>query len=176
MHRLTTLAALLLALPIAGSAATVSFSSTSYPTSSFGPGGVVSADLNRDGRPDMIIADTQGPNVGVSVFMATTPGHFGAERMYLITTATKPDSPLAADLNGDGSLDLILRDWHVSVLHILWNNGDGTFRTGPDVAIGNPATSFDLGDFNHDGKLDVAAIECTNGFTTRCYLNVYLGH
>ena len=172
MHRLTTLAALLLALPIAGSAATVSFSSTSYPTSSFGPGGVVSADLNRDGRPDMIIADTQGPNVGVSVFMATTPGHFGAERMYLLTTATNPDSPLAADLNGDGSLDLILRDWHVAQLHILWNNGDGTFRTGPDVAIGNPATSFDLGDFNHDGKLDLAATEC--GST--CFLNVYLGH
>ena len=172
MPRLFALAALLFALPGVSSAATVSFSSTSYPTSSFGPGGVVSADVNRDGRPDMIIADSQGPSVGVSVFLATTPGHFGAEKMYTIATATNPDSPLAADLNGDGSLDLILSDWHVAVLHVLWNNGNGTFRAGPDVPISNPATSFDLGDFNHDGKLDVATTECGGA----CYLNVYLGH
>jgi len=172
MPYIIRLAALFLALSGASFAATVSFSSTSYPTSSFGPGGVLSADLNRDGWPDMIVADTQGPAVGVSVFLATAPGHFGAEQTYSIATATNPESPLAADLNGDGSLDLILRDWHVAVLHILWNNGDGTFRIGPDVPIGNPATSFDLGDFNHDGKLDVAATECGNA----CYLNVYLGH
>ncbi len=109
--------------------------------------------------------------MGVSVFLATAPGHFGAEQTYSIATATNPDSPLAADLNGNGSLDLILRDWHVAALHVLWNNGDGTFRTGPDVPTGNPVTSFELGDFNHDGKLDVAATECGNA----CYLNVYLG-
>src|SRR4051794_14158157 len=101
-----------LALCAAAEAATVSFSSTSYNTTSGGPGGVVSADMNRDGLPDMIIADTQGPNVGVSVFLATTPGHFGAETMYPISTATNPDQPRAADLNGDGSLDLILNEWH----------------------------------------------------------------
>ena len=96
--------------------------------------------MNRDGLPDMIIADTQGPTVGVSVFLATTPGHFGAEKMYTLSTATNPDLPLAADLNGDGSLDIILRDWHVATLHVLWNNGDGTLRTGPDVPLTEPAT------------------------------------
>src|SRR5438477_9627681 len=138
MRRRIGLAIVVLVFCAAAIAATVSFSSNTYNTSSFGPGQMVSADVNRDGLPDMIIADTQVPAVGVSVFLATTPGHFGAEKMYVILTATNPDLPLAADLNGDGSLDLILRDWHVSVLHILWNNGSGTFRVGPDVPLRNP--------------------------------------
>src|SRR5437899_1983235 len=131
MHRQAHLLIVVLASCAAAIAATVSFSASIYNTNSFGPGQVVSADMNRDGLPDMIVADTQGPTVGVSVFLATTPGHFGAEKMYSISTATNPDLPLAADLNGDGSLDLILRDWHVAALHVLWNNGDGTLRSGP---------------------------------------------
>ncbi len=176
MRRQAHLLIVVLASCAAAIAATVSFSTSIYNTNSFGPGQVFSADMNRDGLPDMIVADTQGPTVGVSVFLATTPGRFGAEKMYSISRATNPDLPLAADLNGDGSLDLILRDWHVAALHVLWNNGEGTLRSGPDVPLSDPATSFDLGDFNHDGKLDVAAIECTNGFSAPCHLNVYLGH
>ena len=151
MRRQARLLIVVLGSCVAAIAATVSFSTTIYNTSSFGPGQVVSADMNRDGLPDMVVADTQTTPLGVSVFLATSPGHFGAEKLYPISTATNPDSPLAADLNGDGFLDLILRDWHVAVLHILWNNGDGTLRAGPDVPLSDPATSFDLGDFNHDG-------------------------
>ncbi|MEY2395241.1 MAG: hypothetical protein QOF94_1586, partial [Acidobacteriaceae bacterium] len=142
---------------------------TAYP--SFQDFGVVSADLNRDGLPDMAIAG----GAIISVFLATSPGTFGAEADYSLPGSNNPNNLLAADFNGDGALDLIVGDYGASQLSILWNNGDGTFHNGPTLNLSAPATSFDLGDFNHDGLLDVATVECTLSSPTSCSMNVYLG-
>ena len=82
-----------------GFTASVSFSGTDYSTQSVGS--VVSADLNRDGLPDMAIAG----EAMISVFLATGPGKFGATVDYPVPTA--PDNLrnlLAADFKGDGAL------------------------------------------------------------------------
>ena len=153
-------------------AAGVSFSGTVYGYSAGSSDGVVAADFNRDGLPDFASAGTQD-GTGISVFLATSRGKFGARTAYPVPIAN-PDNPVAADLNGDGSLDLIVRDWNTAKLAILWNNGDGTFRSGPTVSLTNPASSFELGDFNGDKKLDIASTECPP--QTPCSLVVRLGN
>src|SRR5437868_2790226 len=99
----------------------VSFSGAFYGYPAGSSGGVVSADFNRDGMPDFAVAGTQD-NTGISVFLATSPGKFGARTAYPVS-AVNPDNPVAADLNGDGALDVIVRDWNQAHLVILWNNG-----------------------------------------------------
>src|SRR5215467_13519697 len=150
--------------------ADVTFSGTFYNTPS-NPNGVVSADLDRDGLPDMAI--TSGNTV--SVYLAPSAGNFGAEKDYKFFGNSALDSLLAADFNGDGALDLIVEERGRAQLAILWNNGDGTFRAGPIVKVGAPLVSFDVGDFNHDGILDIATIECTSGTTVLCSMNSYKG-
>jgi FG-GAP-like repeat len=92
----------------------------------------------------------------------------GAGLLSLINTyqLRKPGYGLAtADLNGDGNLDLIVfstdpitQEWSYSV---LLGNGNGSFQTPvfypQNVATGAGTYSLVVGDFNHDGKLDIAA-------------------
>ncbi len=64
---------------------------------------------------------------------------------------------------------------------MLLNNGDGTFQYAAIVGLGGLPGSFTLGDFNHDGKIDLAEIGCDNpdagypfGYAS-CTLNIGLG-
>ena len=41
-------------------------------------------------------------------------------------------------------------------MSVLLNNGNGTFGAAQNYAIGGPGNSVAVGDFNHDGNLDVA--------------------
>jgi len=152
-----------------GFTASVSFSGTPYPTPGL-PAGVVSADLDRDGLPDIAFAQNFFSGSTVSVFLAKSPGKFGPEADYPVPKGSL--DLLAADFNQDGALDLVVRNQSAPQLSILWNNGDGTFRNGPTLKLSAPATSFDLGDFNHDGLLDIATVECASS----CSMDVYLGH
>jgi len=68
-----------------------------------------------------------------------------------------------ADLNGDGKLDLIYSDDCASpcvaqTIEIFLGNGDGTFQPGISVPVGNSPSSIAVGDFNGDGRLDIAVV------------------
>jgi hypothetical protein len=62
----------------------------------------------------------------------------------------------AADFNGDGKLDLAISDENAQTVSILLGNGDGTFQTHVDYAVGNDPTGIVAADFNGDGKIDLA--------------------
>jgi len=79
-------------------------------------------------------------------------------------------SLIAGDFNGDGKIDLALADSFLycielfcdnptSSLAILLGNGDGTFQPA-QTSAGQPSTyPLAAGDFNGDGRLDLAAIQ-----------------
>jgi hypothetical protein len=73
-----------------------------------------------------------------------------------------------ADLNGDGIPDLIeiLQDANIVV---LLGKGDGTFQTARPLSTGSYGNVLAVGDFNGDGKLDIAT-------TSSASVYILLGH
>jgi hypothetical protein len=124
------------------------------------------ADLNGDGKPDIVVAnwwDTN--NIGdVSVLIGNGDGTFQPAVTY--ETGGAPNySLVVADVNGDGKLDLIVSSCAASaslcgsgegVVSVLLGNGDGTFRYalsyGSGAAVGAHVA---VADVNGDGKLDL---------------------
>ena len=125
------------------------------PTS-FGTGlsplSIATADLNNDGKLDLVSANHDGNSV--SVLLGTGHG-FQANLAY-----NGQQDALAgalADFNNDGILDL-LQCQQFNFLSVQLGTGNGTFSfhqviTRSPKYLGRVA----VGDFNHDGKLDVAA-------------------
>src|SRR5207245_249942 len=71
---------------------------------------------------------------------------------------SRPDEVAAADLNGDGKLDLAVGDDADPGLSVLMGNGDGTFKAAVTFSVGFPVPFAAVGDFNGDGRLDLAGV------------------
>jgi FG-GAP-like repeat/Abnormal spindle-like microcephaly-assoc'd, ASPM-SPD-2-Hydin len=130
---------------------------------------MVTGDFNGDGKLDVAGIDSLG-NVGV--FVGNGDGTFSQKWQYLGEGIASFIA--AADFNQDGKLDLYVsgHDLGVQWFQIFLGNGDGTFSifqtyyiNGFAVFAGVPA----LGDFNGDGKLDLAVPEST-GSSDQLYL------
>ena len=72
-------------------------------------------------------------------------------------------SVAVADFNGDGRQDLVPANPAADTVSVLLGNGDGTFQSGAGYAAGRGPTSAVPGDFNNDGKLDVAVANDRDG-------------
>ncbi len=117
----------------------------------------VTADLNGDGKPDIVTTN----GTSISVFLNGGGGLFLSRTDY--DTEMNPSRVAVGDLNGDGKPDLITANFSSNRTVSLWyNRGDGTFlpRTNlsMDTFVGSAFAPYEVtvGDFNGDGKLDIA--------------------
>jgi hypothetical protein len=121
--------------------------------------GVAVGDFNGDGILDLAVGSNQsiGANSPVQIFLGNGDGTFTAGATY---ASAGENTMAAADLNGDGNLDLIFTaaagNYGLNGLCVMLGNGDGTFGT-PNCLGSATEAGIQLGDFNGDGKLDIAA-------------------
>jgi hypothetical protein len=135
-----------------------------YPSGG-APSSVAIADVNGDGKPDLILANPRtcyfcGNPGGVGVLLGNGGGTFNSVQTYSVG-GYEPESVAVADVNGDGKLDILVTGGCVfcdaGVLGVLLGNGDGTFQAVQTYALGSRVPdSMAVGDFNNDGKPDVA--------------------
>jgi len=118
------------------------------------PFGIAVGDFNGDGKSDLATAN-EGSN-NVSVLINSGNGTYRPATNF--SAGSDPVCILVGDFNGDGKLDIVVLNRVPSTLSVLLGNGDGTFQTEKTTAIstGNLPDSLAIGDFNGDGKLDVA--------------------
>lgn len=117
------------------------------------PYALISADLNRDGVADLAVANSRSDDL--SVLLGNGDGSFASAVHY--PSGLGPTDLAALDIDGDGDLDLLGYYGEISV-HL--NQGDGRFVAADDALVGEPsgaiAIAMELGDFNGDGRQDIA--------------------
>jgi hypothetical protein len=115
------------------------------------PASVVVADVNRDGRPDLITANAQSNTV--SVLLGNGNGTFQAAQNF--ATGVGPGSVAVGDFNGDGRLDVVTANYVSGTVSVLLGNGNGTFQAAQNFTTGANPRSLAVADVNGDGHLDL---------------------
>jgi hypothetical protein len=154
------------------------------------PSSLAAADLNGDGRPDLLIANacdssSNCTNGLVSVLLSNGDGTFQQAVSYA-SGGVSASSVAVGDVNGDGKPDLLVANACNSgsnctngVIGVLLGNGDGTFQTAVSYGSGGAsANSTAVADVNGDGKPDVIVSNfyMGNGNYSKSTVGVLLGN
>jgi hypothetical protein len=127
------------------------------------------ADVNGDGKPDLVVAD-YAENM-VSVFLGNGNGTFQAP-INTPTPGPGPRNPIVADVNGDGIPDLIVINYGANSISILQGNGNGTFQPASQtLSTPNDTSQIAVADLNGDGKPDLVV-----GNYTTYGISLFLGN
>jgi dienelactone hydrolase len=142
--------------------------------------GIAVGDFRGNGKLDLVVGNYGSNNV--SVLLGNGDGSFQAAVNY--ETGVNPTWVAVGDFNGDGKLDLAVSDQNCTptcgtgMFSILLGKGDGTFHPHSDypAAVGESAPNgVAVGDFNGDGKLDLAVVN-GNAASVPSAVSVLLGH
>src|SRR6185312_12067279 len=108
-------------------------------TAGQGPKFVAVADVNGDGKPDLVVADAYSSAGGncIDVLLGNGNGTFAARQSYFTGIIARPFSVAVADMNGDGKLDLVSANEGSNSASVLLNSGNGNF-TGQAYTIVPP--------------------------------------
>ncbi|MEU2451137.1 FG-GAP-like repeat-containing protein [Streptomyces sp. NPDC012765] len=121
------------------------------------PTGVAVGDFDEDGKPDLATSNANTNNV--ATVLGNGDGTFGAATQIGLNGGTGPQGIAAADLDGDGHLDLVTSNSSAGTLSVLLGDGDGGFGTASSFSAGMTLPSkVKLADVNEDGKQDAVVV------------------
>ncbi len=124
------------------------------------PFGVITADIDGDGKLDIAAANQGGNSISVLRNTSTTGNISFASRID-IGTGRNPWLIAVGDINGDGKTDIVNTNYDTSTVSILKNQstiGNISFARRQNIFVGNNPTGVALRDFNADGKPDLAVV------------------
>lgn len=114
---------------------------------------VLLEDLNRDKKLDLIT-----PNIhanAITVMLGDGRGGFASAAASPVAVGPRPGYVSAADLNGDGKLDMVATHDDDPLAIVLLGDGTGAFTTASSITTPKPVWGSAIGDVNGDGKKDI---------------------
>jgi len=150
------------------------------PSTGYTPTFVAVGDLDGDGNLDLAVVNgcggtdptdcAKGPTDGtVSVLLGDGTGAFTLKTSP--GTDPNPSWVAVGDFKNDGTLDLAVTNAGTATsrgttLTVMLGNGDGAFSTTSITSRGISPAAVAVGDFNNDGKLDLAVANACGTDTT----------
>ena len=135
------------------------------------PVAIVAGDFNHDGHLDLAVLNSNPNKNGVggslSILSGQGDGTFVASATYGVGFI--PTALAAGDFDGDGNLDLAVvisnpnLQFNPGFVTILMGSASGAFTGQANYGVGIAPASIAVGDFNGDGKLDLAVGSAING-------------
>jgi len=140
---------------------TATVASTDHTSGAVAPTGTVSFLDTSFGNAVVGTAPLGSGTTGVSFLGSQTPG-----------IGDGPSSVATGDFNGDGIPDLAVANQAGSSVTILFGNGNGTFTqaTNSPIPVADGALAVVVGDFNRDGKADLAVMSGADNGTVTVFL------
>ncbi|MCP4809602.1 MAG: VCBS repeat-containing protein, partial [Proteobacteria bacterium] len=121
-------------------------------------GAVLPADVDSDGDQDVLVVALDDEQVLLFEYLGA-----GGFAPGVVVTSAVPGAHCVevADLDGDGHPDILvsgMKHFQIDSLHVLFNQGDGTFGPALTIASGSLGIwSMVACDFDEDGDQDVLA-------------------
>ena len=153
--------------PLVQSTTAAAFAAQSTTAVGTFPVNMVAADLNLDGKPDLVVSNSDSNSL--NVLLGNGNGTF--QPKTTLTAGLDPTFVAVSDVNGDAKPDLIYINGGDNNVSVRLGNGDGTFQSPANFGTGESPTSVAVGDVNGDGKPDLAVASVVDN-----YVGVLLGN
>jgi hypothetical protein len=141
-----------------------------------GPASNKIGDLNNDGAPDIVVAGAlPGNTTGnfISTFLGNGRGVFALSQTLQLGPGNLKGDIALGDFDEDGNLDVAFPKTGSQVPHehstsvlLFFGDGHGHLSTGPVLTVGQEPHTVIAVDVNHDGHLDLAVTNRTDGTVT----------
>jgi hypothetical protein len=115
------------------------------------PSFMIVGDTNSDGHQDLVVGSEFSESVAI---LLGTGQQLDAPTTNTLSAVAKPS--VAEDLDADGEMDLINPSQSSGAIEVLPGNAPGKFGTPVRVEVGRDPRAVAAGDFNHDGRADIA--------------------
>ncbi len=139
------------------------FGSNATVTVGLGPSCVLAADLRGTGHLDLVSANSGTNGNGQTLSVLTNNGSGIFHLANTLTVGTDPVNVVAADVNGDGRLDLICANDLGGSVTVLTNKGSAQFVTSTTISDSGDPVWLAATDVNGDGKVDLVVADIQAG-------------